>query len=198
MVYVSLCWLGIGLAAVGAANIARASDEQDDGLSVVVEGTLDADLRLVRATLLDLDAFKEWFPAIGEWRILQRDAASALVYGSQALPWPVSDRDYVVRYRWWGAGDSEFHLEATALADAPPPPPEDRVRIEVMTTLWTLRADGDRTIVQYTYEGSSGMPLPDWVAKIGWRSRTGALIEALAAEVTRRRAAAVTPPPPSP
>jgi hypothetical protein len=155
-------------------------------MTIEVGDTLDAEIDFVRLTLLDLEAFKRWFPALGDWRVLSRSESTALVYGSQALPWPISDRDYVVRYRWWTGGDGDFHLEARALADASPGPQPGRVRIERMRTEWRLTAEDGRTRVLYVYEGSPGIPLPDWVMRIGWESQTGRLIDALSSEVGRR------------
>ena len=92
----------------------------------------------------------------------------------------VADRDYVVRYRWWTGSDGDFHLEARALAGAEPAPASGRVRIERMRTEWRLSAREDGTHVLYVYEGSPGVPLPDWILRIGWESQTGRLIRALA------------------
>ena len=55
--------------------------------------------------------------------------AHALVYGRQALPWPVRDRDYVVRYRWRDAPDEEFALIAESVTDEGPPPRDDVLRV---------------------------------------------------------------------
>jgi hypothetical protein len=181
-VLVTFC-VGLAIIVVGSAP-AHADD--DELMTIEVGDTLDAEIDFVRLTLLDLEAFKRWFPALGDWRVLSRSESTALVYGSQALPWPISDRDYVVRYRWWTGGDGDFHLEARALADASPGPQPGRVRIERMRTEWRLTAEDGRTRVLYVYEGSPGIPLPDWVMRIGWESQTGRLIDALASEVGRR------------
>jgi hypothetical protein len=55
-----------------------------------------------------------------------------------------------------------------------------------MRTEWRLTAEDGRTRVLYVYEGSPGIPLPDWVMRIGWESQTGRLIDALSSEVGRR------------
>ena len=95
----------------------------------------------------------------------------------------------MVRYRWWEDSLGHFFLEAVALEDAMPAPAPGVVRIEAMRTLWRLVPQGQDTEVLYTYRGELGVPLPEWVVKIGWRSETKRVIEALAAEVKRVGAA---------
>ena len=156
-------------------------------LRVEATGRIAAPFDRVRATLLDLDAFAGWFPALAEWRVLSRRDGEALVYGRQALPWPVRDRDYIVRYRWWTDPDGIFHLEATSQPDAEVAPSEAAVRLERLRSEWLLEDAGDATDARYVYEGSAAGTLPGWVARIGWRRHTGIVIDALAVEVERRR-----------
>jgi len=168
-----------------------------------VSGTIDAPFEDVRRVLLDLEHFGAWFPRTAAWRVLARPAdGSVRVYGRQALPWPVGDRDYVADYRWWEEG-GVFVLRAVAVPGAPPPPPPGVVRVDRMQTEWRVHAAGEGTAVRYRYEGDPGGRLPRWVARAGWRSSTGVLVERLRAEVARREADASAPastpsaPPPS-
>jgi len=140
----------------------------------------------VRATLVDLESFARWFPAIDEWTVIERDADSALVHGVQSIPWPMRDRDYVVRYRWTDRANTRFTLEARALVDALPAPTQGRVRVERLRTRWVLNAAGEATEARYVYEGDPGMPIPDWVMRRNWRAHAAKVIEALAQEVERR------------
>jgi len=165
---------------------ARAQDPEavPEGLRVVIEGRIEAPLDRVRAVLLDLEAFGEWFPSISQWTVLERERGVALVHGSQDMPWPVRDRDYVVRYRWPLESDEPFELEAVAQRGALPAPEKGVVRLENLRTVWRLAAEGSRaTRVEYDYAGDPGIPLPAWVASFGWERYTGVLIEALAARV---------------
>jgi hypothetical protein len=156
---------------------------------IEVAGIVPAPISEVRATLLDLEAFDGWFPGIGEWRVLFRDDSSARIYGAQLLPWPIDDRDYVVRYRWWTEASGAFHLESRAQRDAELQAVPGRVRIEDMRTEWRLQEGGGETEVVYVYEGRTGIPLPGWVLQLGWKGQTGRLLDALAREVARRSAA---------
>jgi len=184
--------LVVGLLTSGvAAGPARAADDERTALPIEVEvvGDIDAPLLAVRAVLLDLEGFSRWYPATKEFRVLRRpERDMALVYGVQALPWPVGDRDYVVEYRWRDEPDA-FVLLAIAQRDAEPPSPEGVVRVERMRTEWRIEAvPGGGTAVRYRYEGDTGGRLPAWVARLGWRSSTPRVIDGLRDEVARRDA----------
>lgn len=170
----------------------RATADEGNGLPIEVEvaDVIEAGVPAVRSVLLDLEGFGRWFPATAEWRVLDRpEPGRATVYGRQALPWPVADRDYVVEYRW---GDEEgvFVLSAVALGRADPAAPPSVVRIERMRTEWRVESTPGGAAVRYRYQGDVGGRLPEWVARTGWRSRTPVVIERLREEVERRAAAA--------
>ncbi len=177
----------IGAVFLVAAASAAAEDPPGTGPQVKVAGLIEAPLDEVRGVLLDLERFGRWFPRTSEWRVLERDATGARVYGRQTLPWPLRDRDYVVDYRWWDGPDGGFRLEATGLSDAAPAAPERVVRIDSLRSLWTLSAEGPRTRASYLYEGPSVGRLLDWLARIGAEERTRDVIDGLADEVARRR-----------
>ena len=181
--------LGVAVSSDPAAA-EEAYDEPD--LAVTVEGAIDAPFDAVRAVLLDVAGLGAWFPGVDEWLVLETGEDTVLVYGSQALPWPISDRDYVVRYRWAAPRRAVFRLEAQSDVSPSAPVRKGRIRVDDMRTVWTLTSRGEGAHVRYTYEGGTGMPLPGWVARAGWRRRASDVVDALRAEVARRSAAAAS------
>lgn len=178
------------LAGPGLAEEVRAP-----GLEVEVVGQIEAPMAEVVATLLDLDGFGRWFPNTEEWEVLERTPDSALAYGRLSLPWPVDDRDYVVRYSWSPETEPKpFRLLSEVAPSVGPAVPEGVVRVEEMATEWEIAPLGTGTRVRYVYTGSPGGMLPDWVFEIGWEMQTGILIDALAEEVERRRTLGDGPP----
>ena len=178
--------LGIVLVAGLSAGAGRAGADADASLRVEVSGALQAPFEAVRETLLDLEAFGGWFPGLTEWGVLSRQPGIARVHGRQQLPWPVSDRDYVVRYRWWEEPEGAFVLEAVALSDTGPDPAPGVVRAEEFRTEWRVERAEQATHVRYLYEGREQPVLARWAAKLGWRGPTGRVIEALAQELRLR------------
>lgn len=178
-----------GLGLLGAPVPGQAEDVRAPDLVVEVAAEIDAPPEEVRATLLELDRYGEWFPNTVEWEVLERGPDSAVAYGRLSLPWPVDDRDYVVRYAWSDADPPPFRLHAEVAPEVGPGPREDVVRVEDMTTTWEVAPLGSTTRVRYVYTGSPGGMLPDWVFKIGWEMQTGILMDALEEQIERRRAA---------
>ena len=164
----------------------EAADARD--IEVEVIGEIPGPVEEVRATLMDLEGLGRWFPNTTEWDVLERSETEALVYGRLSLPWPLDDRDYVVRYVWADEEDEGFWLEAEAVQGRGPPPPDDVERVDEMRTLWELAPLGSHTRVRYVYTGSAGGFLPDWVFRIGWEMQTGIVMDALEEEILRRRA----------
>jgi hypothetical protein len=184
----ALCIVAIVVAVAARPVRVTADDGNALPIEVEVEGDLAAPLAAVRDVLLDFERFPRWFPATAGFRVLERPTPdTARVYGTQALPWPVGDRDYVVVYRWW-EDEGVFVLRAIAEAGVDPPPPKGVVRVERMQTEWRIAAVPGGTAVRYRYAGDTGGRLPGWIAQFGWRSSTGLVIDGLREEVARRAA----------
>lgn len=175
------------LIATLVATSASAEEVPAPGLVVEVVGDIEAPPAEVRAALLDLDEFGRWFPNTQEWEVLEHAKDTAVAYGRLSLPWPVDDRDYIVRYSWSDPQESEFTLRSEVVRGVGPPERDGVVRVEKMTTTWEVAPLGTGTRVRYVYAGSPGGLLPDWVFEIGWEMQTGILMDALADEVERRR-----------
>ena len=138
----------------------------------------------VRAVLLALEAFGDWTDGLATWRVLERDARTARVYGRHDLPWPLADRDYVVDYHWSDGDAGDFVLDAQAIDDARFPPVEGVVRVQRMETRWELRAAGDGTRVRYRFRaalGGAAETLAGWTRD----EQLARALESLAAEVAR-------------
>jgi hypothetical protein len=187
-------WMLVSLLACGLSLVATAGDDGATGaesaelVEVDVEGVVGAPMEVVRAVLLDLEGFPRWYPATGLWQVLERGPASALVYGRQSLPWPIADRDYVVRYSWRSEPEGDFVLVARLVTDMGPEPGGGVVRVPYLLTEWRIRPHREGTAVVYRYRGHPGGSLPVWAMRAGWRSQTGRVIDGLREEVERVRA----------
>lgn len=148
-------------------------------------------LAAVRAVLLDLDRFDQWFPTLAEWRVLTRRHDGARVYGRHRVPWPYRDRDYVVDYRWQTMAAGGFLLEATARANCPAsadsPAVEDGVvRIQMLQSRWTLVPAGEHTTVRYEITTLPPTRSPRWLEAAAQRRAGARLMRALQREVAEQ------------
>src|SRR5262245_21335243 len=64
-------------------------------------GTPDKALALIT----DVDRYSKLLPHLKTAEVLKSTSNESFVYFNFDLPWPISDRDYVVRYQWKKVGD---------------------------------------------------------------------------------------------
>lgn len=141
----------------------------------------------VRAVLEDLEAFPLWASRLHTWQVSAQAGPEAIVYGRHDFPWPIRDRDYVVRYRWW-SDQGRFLIEARAVSDANRPAEKGVIRISDMHTTWEVEArKSDVSFVRYTYRGGLGGSLPDFVLDLFRGDAMRGSFERLAARVALMR-----------
>lgn len=152
---------------------------KEEGATTWVRGraTLDVDANKLKAALLSLDRFPKWMASLKTWKITKREKERAYVYGRHDLPWPMADRDYVVRYTWIDDGE-RFMLESRTVKSKG----EDKpgvVRLKNVRSTWTVQKDGEKSKVSYTYNGDLGGDIPRWAMESGWKSEAPALFNAI-------------------
>jgi hypothetical protein len=180
-----------GRRAVRAADIEHLAVEvrhgNEAGTHVEVRGDIPLPASTLRVVLRDLASFPRWFPAISRWTIVTQDDSGAVVHGVQEFPWPLGDRDYVVRYVWReGAGDV-FALEARSMTSPSVGELPGVIRLDDVHSVWTVTDRGtSESHVTYTYDGSIGGRVPEWVQRVGWRARAGDVLRNLFREARVR------------
>jgi hypothetical protein len=133
------------------------------------EGEIAAPLERVIAHLTDFPSLPKHMPRLAEVRVLERGDSEAIVYFRFDLPWPLSDRDWTLRYRWWRDGE-RFVM---TWCDVPErgPPPTRAVRVTPMRGRWELWPSGhDRTRARYQFLAELGGRLPrSVVEQTAWK-----------------------------
>ena len=168
-------------AMVLAATSSHAADwtlgRQEDGITVhtrPVDGSgidefrgvaeVDAPAEAIVALLRDSNRFKDWFPNTPESRLLDRNGAVSHQYSVMATPWPVSDRDNVLRSVL--SRDTETGVvEITVTADPDHYPEQpDRVRVRRAKGLWRFEPLSEsRTRVTFQMHLEPGGGIPQWM-----------------------------------
>jgi polyketide cyclase/dehydrase/lipid transport protein len=136
------------------------------------EGEIVAPLAQVVAHLTDFATLPRWAPRIAEVRVLERGANEALVYFRLDLPWPLSDRDWTVRYHWGRTGEpGERWVMTWSDANDRGPPPGKAVRVTAVRGSWELWPRGcDRTFGRYLFLAELGGRLPrSAVEQTAWK-----------------------------
>jgi hypothetical protein len=139
------------------------------------EGDIAAPLDRVVAHLTDFASLGKWMPRVADLRVIERSADEALVYFRFDLPWPISDRDWTLRYRWHRDGDRFVMIWSDAHGSGPPP--TSAVRPSPLRGYWELRATSPgTTFARYVFLSELGGSLPHSIAdETAWKQPLGSI-----------------------
>jgi hypothetical protein len=169
-----------------ASAAARASDDDgwqplvtQDGVSVrergapdralpelEAEGEIDAGIFEVLAVITDVPNQTKWMPDCVEARFVRQDSPElGVIYNRTAEPWPVSDRDVVLRTEVLLLEPGTHAATRFAnVEDAAAPPVDGVVRMPRLAGEYDLVALAPtRTKVTYRLDADPGGSLPAWV-----------------------------------
>lgn len=128
------------------------------------EGEIAAPLERVIAHLTDFASLSKYMPRLAELKVIARSEGEAIVYFRFDLPWPISDRDWTLRYRWRRDGD-RFVMSWCDASDRGPPP-GSAVRVTPMRGRWELQATPrGTTLARYVFLAELGGSLPSSVVE---------------------------------
>jgi uncharacterized protein YndB with AHSA1/START domain len=141
----------------------------------LAEGEIAAPIDRVIGHLTDFANLGKWMPRVADLRVIARGSDEALVYFRFDLPWPISDRDWTLRYRWGRDGD-RFVMTWTDANDRGPPPGR-AVRVTPLRGYWELRPTAaGTTLARYVFLSVLGGSLPRSVAEeTAWRQPLGSI-----------------------
>jgi len=123
------------------------------------EGEIAAPIERVIAHLTNFEGLPRWVPRLVEVRVLERRADEAIVYFRFDLPWPLSDRDWTVRYRWRREGERFVMIWSDANDRGPPP--GRALRVAPLRGCWELWPTGRGTTGgRYVFLSELGGHLP--------------------------------------
>ncbi len=152
-------------------------------------GQMNGELFHAMAVILDNERSCEWVPDCSESREIERiDVRTTWVYSVTDSPWPVSDRDTVVKVV---AETIEPNNKYRVLMQAQPdflPLVEGRVRIPYSNIYFLLkRVNADTIEIEYGLDVDPGGALPKWMVRRTARKTLIETIIALEAQVARTR-----------
>lgn len=125
---------------------------------------VDHNARMILALLRDSDRFKTWFPNTPESKLVERNGNVSVQYSVMDAPWPVSDRDNVLRSVTSHDDETgQIQIQVAAAPDAYPERP-DRVRVKKATGNWILEPLSDyKTRVTFQMHLEPGGGIPEWL-----------------------------------
>jgi hypothetical protein len=152
-------------------------------------GIVDAPVSAILATFKDVDRATEWMDSCNGSALVE-DAGDwqKVVYNRTHAPWPVSDRDAVLRnLLTFDAQAGQVRLEFASVDHSRRPPVRGVVRMPFLRGHWYLWPEADgRTRVEYQVHADPGGLLPTWMVNYASKEIPRKTITGLQAQLKRR------------
>jgi hypothetical protein len=128
--------------------------------------TMKADAAQIAAWVVAVHTYVDWQHNCEEARVLTQPDGSTLTYNRIGSPWPVSDRDVVLRSTRANLDGGGIRLEFSSTEDASLAIPRGVVRMPRLHGSYDLTpVEGGETHVVYTVDSDPGGSLPDWLVR---------------------------------
>lgn len=128
------------------------------------EGLVAAPIERIRALLRDADRLHEWFPNTPASKLIRVEGDTRLQHSVMATPWPVTNRDNVLRsVTTQDPATGRVDIQLSAAPDAYPIQ-KDLHRVTKANGSWRLEPRGpNETWVQFAMHLEPGGGIPDWL-----------------------------------
>jgi len=160
------------------ASAERKRVRVDDGITVEeqsVEGrtlpilfgttTMAASPQQIAAWVGAVHTYVGWQHNCEEARVLQQPDGTLLTYYRVGSPWPVSDRDVVLRSKRADMPDRSIRLDFRSVETKDAPSPRGVVRMPQLVGSYDLKPIDGGTHVVYTVDSDPGGTLPTWLVR---------------------------------
>ena len=156
------------------------------------EGTFDVPMSRLVGVLRDHSTPVEWVDLITEHKVVQKvDDLTNVIYESYDLPWPISDRDYVMRETTaYDAAGKVFTIQYESIDHPSTPDKTGTVRAKAYRTFWRLEKVGPtRTKVEIEVFTDPRGNLPAWLVNLiqqdwPWKTIDGLLVRSSRGDIT--------------
>jgi len=196
-----LTWVFLTLASPAFAE--RSVIRVEDGITVEEEPevgrtlpilfgttTMSVDPQRIAAWINAVHTFVDWQHNCEEARVIPQPDGSRLTYNRIGSPWPVSDRDMVIRSKRTDLDGGAIRIEFQSTDDSGVPVPSGVVRMARLIGSYDLTPTEGGTKVVYTIDSDPGGSLPDWLVR-----RTGKDLPYFTLSNLREQAEKGPPPP---
>ncbi len=168
----------LALTLISPASAERRVVRVEDGITVEEEAeagralpiltgttTMTASASQIAAWIGAVHTYVDWQHNCEEARVLPQSDGSTLTYNRIGSPWPVSDRDVVLRSTRTNLTDGRIRIEFRSTEDANLEVPSGVVRMPRLSGSYELTPVEGGTHVVYTVDSDPGGSLPAWLVR---------------------------------
>lgn len=131
-------------------------------------GRVEANKWQILAMLEDADKHKEWMHKCSGSKMIEKKSPGVqIVYNRTDAPWPVKDRDVVLKSSFKLAREGkEVWIKFRQTSHGKMGPVDGVIRMPTLVGHYHLvEIDDNRTLVEYQVNADPGGTLPDWIVK---------------------------------
>lgn len=164
---------------------------------VLIELDIETTLSALMAALHDIDSYTEWVYKMPEARevLHSGDDHEVYYYSRSDFPWPLSDRDMVVRSTFRQDPITKVITSRSVAVPDALPRETDLVRIEHMDITWTISPKEEGGVhIEYRFASDPGGALPAWLINLALDKGPMGTFRGLRQELTKRKYRYVTVP----
>jgi hypothetical protein len=128
------------------------------------EGLISASLEVCFNVVADVESQIKWRPDCISSKLIRRDGNIVVSYSETKAPWPVSNRDVIVKSEVIKSQD-KIIINFIGVDDPELMPLKNNVvRITDITGIWMFVRKGDETLATFQAKMNPGGSLPAWLA----------------------------------
>jgi hypothetical protein len=128
------------------------------------EAVIEASIEICKNVILDIENHVKWRPDCIESKVIQKDENSYITYNETRAPWPVSNRDVILKNTMILSKDKIiFSFSALNNPDILPLK-NGIVRMTELTGSWTLVKQNGNTLVTFQARINPAGSIPAWLA----------------------------------
>jgi len=133
--------------------------------SIVTELTVNATLNQLTRFILDIPHYTRWQYNTTEAKTIKKISDSEQIYRTVIeAPWPVTDRDMVVRIRLTRDENQKNLIITSDSERGIVPEMEKLIRIPSSHAQWTVSREGKKLRIRYVMQIDPGGAVPAWLA----------------------------------
>ena len=153
--------------------------EEKDGIKVYTRNIVGKDFKELKmhgvikgqslssfvALFHDIDSYDKWVYSFGEAKVLKHLSETEMIYYLRSdFPWPLSDRDFVVKNKiWQDSGTLAFHSQSEIYHEFLDEN-SDCVRVQEFEATWVITPSAKGEFhLDYTFYTDPGGNIPAWL-----------------------------------
>ncbi|NNF02094.1 MAG: hypothetical protein HKN22_05380 [Bacteroidia bacterium] len=131
-----------------------------------VSGEVNAQPEVVASIIMNIDLYPEWVPTCLHAEVLERKGKGLIYYAEYKAPWPVANRDMIVKIDKQDREGGDIYIDMVGLSDYIDEK-NKKIRIPEFRGYWLLeKTEDNTTLATNEFHTDPGGSIPAWLANM--------------------------------